>query len=362
MSTREFDVLVIGEGLAGAMASAAAAIEGAHVALVSKGPGSFMLADDCFDLDAVDSRRLESDDGFRQELQFFLKIAAEAGCEYRGWLGEKVRVPTILGTFRDVTLAPLYFGKHDLLRLKEVVVVGFSSIPDFDANFIAERLSSKARSEHSDTVFRAHQLQISSDELQVSLSNGPPRLELQFAAQFDRKSQFREAVIRALSSAVSNADLMIVPGVLGINTTTDELAELGRQVGCAICEVATLPPSVLGIRLFRRFEHYLAKSGVERFTGFAVSELWSEGERYRGVVLDTPGRKQRLQSSAIVIATGAFSHLFEANTSEAMPPNVFVCGGALRASDPRSENAVAIITGYRAGMCAAIVGVQYAGR
>jgi glycerol-3-phosphate dehydrogenase subunit B len=362
MGTREFDVLVIGEGLAGTMASAAAATEGAHVALVSKGPGSFVLADDCFDFDAVDFRAVESDDGFRRELQFFLKIAAAAGCEYHGWPNEKIRVPTILGTFRDVTLAPLYFDKYDPLQLKEVVVVGLSSIHDWDANFIAERLSSKARQEHSDTMFRAHQLQISSDQLQVSLPNGPPRLEIQFAAQFDRNPRFREAVIRALASAVSNADLMIVPGVLGINTTTDELAELGRQVGCPICEVATLPPSVLGIRLLRRFEHYLAKIGVERFTGFAVSELWSEGERYRGVVLDTPGRKQRVEARALVVATGAFSHLFEANTAGAMPKNVFICGGALRASDPRSENAVAIITGCRAGTRAANVGVQYAGR
>jgi glycine/D-amino acid oxidase-like deaminating enzyme len=109
-------------------------------------------------------------------------------------------------------------------------------------------------------------------------------------------------------------------------------------------------------------EYYLAKRGVEPFAGFAVSELWLEDEHCRGVLLDTPGRRQRLEAAALVLATGAFSHLLESCPGGLAPRNVLICGGALKISDPRTENAVAIITGIRAGRSAANVGVQYAGR
>ena len=355
MLSSELDVLVVGEGLAGVMASAAATNQGARVALVTKGPGSFMLADDCIDFAAVDSRRLGSEQGFQREVQFFLDTAAAAGCEYRGCLGESISVPTILGTFRQVTLAPSYFGGFDPRRLKKVVVIGFPSIIDFDAEFVSERLASKARSDGRPTSYCSRQLQISALVT-------PPRLEIQFAAQFDRNPRFREAVVTALASAAKNADLLIVPGVLGLNTTTDELTALWNQVGCPICEIATLPPSVLGIRLLRRWEQHLSRIGVERFAGFAVSKLWLENEQYRGVVLDTPGRPQRLEAKALVLATGAFSHLVETRTDGPVPANVLVCGGALNISDPRNENAVALITGVRAGIRAANVGAQTCGK
>lgn len=355
MLNSELDVVVVGEGLAGVMASAAAASQGARVALVTKGPGSFMLADDCIDFTPIDRGRFGSEDGFRQEVQFFLDTAAAAGCEYQGRLNETIRVPTILGTFRQVTLAPSYFGGFDPRRLKEVVVIGFPSILDFDARFVAERLAARARSEGSATNYTACQLQ-------VPPMVKPPRLEIQFAAQFDRNPRFREAVVIALASAAKNADLLVVPGVLGLNTTTEELTELWRRVGCPVCEVTTLPPSVLGIRLLRRFERHLSRIGVEPFTGFAVSKLWLEGERHRGVVLATPGRPQRLEAKAIVLATGAFSHLVETRTGVPVADNVFACGGALHISDPRNENAVALITGVRAGIRAANLGAEKCGK
>ena len=355
MLSSEFDVLVVGEGLAGLMASAAAASQGARVALVTKGPGSFMLADDCIDFAAVDRSRLGSDDGFKREVQFFLNTAAAAGCEYRGRLGESIRVPTILGTFRQVTLAPLYFGEFDPSGSKNVVVIGFPSILDFDANFVAERLASNARSAGTTTNYTARQLEL-------SRVRKPPRLEIQFAAQFDRDPRFRETVVTALASAGKSADLLIVPGVLGLNTTTDELTTLWHRIGCPICEIATLPPSVLGIRLLRRWEQYLSRIGVERFAGFAVSKLWLENENYRGVVLDSPGRPQRLEAKALVLATGAFSHLVETRAGGLVPGNLLVCGGALNLSDPRNENAVALVTGIRAGIHAANVGAQTCGK
>jgi flavin-dependent dehydrogenase len=119
---------------------------------------------------------------------------------------------------------------------------------------------------------------------------------------------------------------------------------------------------VLGVRLLRLLETYLRKLGVELFTGFAVKKLWVEGAKYRGVVLNSPGRPQRLEARTIVLATGRFSHLIDASGDRLVPGNVFVCGGALNLSDPRTENAVAVVTGFRAGMRAAKLGAQPCGK
>lgn len=352
VATKEFDVLVLGEGLAGAVAAAAAASEGCRVGLVAKGPGTFVFADGCIDFEKLDPR-LKPEEGFAREIEFFVVTAATAGCEYRGRVGERIAVPTLLGTVRHATFVPLYFGEFDPRRLTNVNVVGFPSFFDFDARFIAERLTSKARGEGRQTNYSARQLQI-------SWQGEAPHLEIEFAAQFDRNPRFRDAVVTALASVATNADLLIIPGILGVNTTTEELRDIWGHVGCRICEVASLPPSVLGMRLLKRLEDFLTRTGVELLTGFALSELCMEGEHCRGVLLDTPGRPRRLGADAIVLATGAFSHLLD--TRGLMESNVFVCGGALQLSDPRTENAVAIVTAFRAGKRAAKLGVQHAGR
>ncbi len=377
MANNEFDVVVVGEGLAGATAAAAAVSEGARVALASKGPGSFVLADGCVELgtnNVANAAWLGTEADRGNAVNFFVASAGGAGCEYRGGFGERIAIPTILGTFRQVSLAPLYFGSRDLWTMGKVVVAGFEGSLDLDAKFLAERYTSRAKKNGKSTKFTARTLNLGQRRVQ-------PSHELEFATHFDRDPQFRESVVMALATAAESADCLILPGVLGLNTSTDELREIVRQVGCAICEIATLPPSILGIRLLRRMERYLGGLGVELMTGFSVSKLLLEGDRCQGVELETPGRERRIEAQAVVVATGGFSHLLQPKAApretnpmpaneellacaggQVIAQNLFACGGALRTSNVFSENAVAILTGVRAGRLAAAVGVHHAGR
>jgi glycerol-3-phosphate dehydrogenase subunit B len=374
VASKEFDVLVIGEGLAGATASAAAVSEGASVALVSKGPGSFVLADGCVELEPDDNAQsplLGREDERLAALRFFLATASSAGCEYWGGVGSAIYIPTVLGTLRRVALAPLYFGGRDIRTLKNAVVAGFEDSLDFNPKFIAERLALRARVSGERTNYTSRWLKLATRSIQ-------PAHELEFATHFDRQPRFREAVLTALQEAAESADLLIVPAVLGLNTSTAELRDLCQQIGCPICEIATLPPSVLGMRLLRRFERYLSSLKVQLLTGFAVSELLFEDGQCRGAVLDTPGRPQTIKAQSVVVATGGFSQLLDRASStqlsinddlqacgsdgKLLAANLYVCGGALRTSNIYSENAVAILTGYRAGRLAATTGVHHAGR
>lgn len=84
----------------------------------------------------------------------------------------------------------------------------------------------------------------------------------------------------------------------------------------------------------------------------------------------------------MIVASGKFSHLLEDDTaeehasdlaarvSEALQPvssdgvalakNIFECGGVLGKFESRHGNAIAIVSGYQAGMLACQRGVHYA--
>jgi glycerol-3-phosphate dehydrogenase subunit B len=371
MPIKECDVLVIGEGLAGAAAAAASASEGARTILVSKGPGSFALVDGCVDLqsgsDGQYERTIRGEDA-RRALSFFIATVAAAGCEYRGGLEEAICLPTILGTFRQVALAPLYSGGCDLRRLRHVVVAGFDGSLDFDANFIAQRLTVKTKQEGFETSYTAR-------SLKVAINPSEPAQEI--AARFDRDAQFRGAFIAALTKAAERAECLLIPSVLGLRTSTAELRGIIHQVGCPICEIATLPPSILGLRLFNRLDNYLASIGVELLTGFAVKKLLLSNGTCEGVELDAPARARQVAAHAVIVATGRFSHLLEDHLTQlpvnetlqvcddggrVLADNLFACGGALQTSKVFTQDAVALLTAVRAGKLASTLGAHHAER
>ena len=157
-----------------------------------------------------------------------------------------------------------------------------------------------------------------------------------------------------------------------------------KTIGCAICELPTMPPSVPGLRLLHRLEDHLIGLGVELCTGFAVQRLCLDGDRCIGVELDTPGRPRTIRAGSVVLASGRFSNLLEPCESSALRSretmqvdhefhplnskgevvanNLFACGSGLGSGEPRHGNAVAIITGYQAAMIASQTGVEYAAR
>jgi anaerobic glycerol-3-phosphate dehydrogenase len=183
---------------------------------------------------------------------------------------------------------------------------------------------------------------------------------------------------------VNDAELMILPGVLGINSNDNDFKHLEEEIGCAICELPTVPPSVPGLRLLQHFERHLVRIGVEVSAGFSVKDLCIEDDRCTGAYLDVPGKPRFIRADAVVLATGRFSHLLErqgshdnsprpprqvgdelhppTNAGDVVATNLFECGGALGNSEPHHGNAIAILTGYQAGMLACETEVNYAAR
>ena len=368
-----FDVLVIGEGLSGICAAASSLKQGAKVALVSKGPGAFMLGTGCVDLerltlakDAVPQFRSSE---IEAAVAAFMDLTSSAGCGYEGGMGERRLVPTSLGTFAEVSLAPSQLWKGDPRAYGKAVVVGIENVFPFDANFVAERLTTHSRNKGLSTLFHAASIALPNIHNQEWLTL------LEIAADFDRNAIFRQALIDALKPVAKDADLLLIPGVFGLETSDDELRQVESEIGCAICELPTIPPSVPGLRLVRRLEARLAAMGVEIVTGFGVRNLQIAAQLCIGARIETPGKPRTIAADCYILAAGQFSHLLSPAATpmqfnERLQPmnategvvaeNLFACGSVLGGAGARDKNAVDIITGYQAGILACQQGVHYA--
>ena len=110
MTAKPFDVLVIGEGLSGITAAAAAARQGARVMLATSGPGTFVLGTAAIDLDGLEAADLGlagyGAEELREAVEFFVELTDSAGCAYSGNTRERRWIPTVMGTFQEVSLAP----------------------------------------------------------------------------------------------------------------------------------------------------------------------------------------------------------------------------------------------------------------
>jgi glycerol-3-phosphate dehydrogenase subunit B len=381
MTANRYDLLVIGEGLAGITAAATANAHGQRVMLVSTGPGNFVLGTACLDLNGIDADSLGfagcAEHEIEEAIRFFVELTSSAGCAFEGGVGESRLVPTILGTFQLASLAPRLLWKGDPRSAGSVVIAGIDGMSGFDADFVAERLSFHSRRIGSDVSYRSVMVRLA-DRSEHALSS------VEVASRFDRDAIYRNALVAALRGAVQGAELVIVPGVLGMKSEDDDIGRMEKEIGCAICELPTMPPSVPGMRLLYRLERHLMKLGIELCTGFSVQKLCIEGDHCSGIILDTPGRPRHIQADSVIVAGGKFSHLLDGQPLDRQLParsvrvnqqlqplnnegvvvarNLFECGSALEKSKPLQANAIAILTGYRAGMLASTEGVLYARR
>jgi glycerol-3-phosphate dehydrogenase subunit B len=203
----------------------------------------------------------------------------------------------------------------------------------------------------------------------VTLPHNPSHAltAIEIASRIDRDDDYRRALSHAIRPFIRDAELLIVPGILGVKSNDTDIVCFEEDLGCAVCEMATLPPSVPGLRLLQRLERRLAQLGVEISVGFPVSKLCTEGKRCFAVELDTPGRPRQLRADIVILACGRFSGLLEPAMAEftgygSHLENVFACGSLLGGFEARHRNAISILTGHQAGMLASKQGVQYAGR
>jgi glycerol-3-phosphate dehydrogenase subunit B len=324
-------------------------------------------------------------------IRLMLDWFKEAGLAWEGALDRNFLLPTATGTPKPCCLAPASMTAGDLTRPQPVVFCGFTGYQDFAPEFAAANLTRQWGAADVSAV------------RVTAPGYGPDRLftSIDLARSFE-DAAFRDAVAGQLRERVSGDGVRIgVPGVLGLTTPNETFAAFQRAVGHPVFEIATVPPSVIALRLFDRLRKHLQEAGIEIVWAAPAHAAEVTDGRCRSIQLKAAGRELPVEAAAYILALedwvdGAFragvhtvrdpffhqpiawnkvptdrtaeslfaSQPFEqvgyaltdrlqpaGENGEPLARNVFCAGGAMAGYDPsgtKSRGGMAIATGYRA--------------
>lgn len=360
-------VLVIGGGLAGIIAAAVAINSGAKVILVSNGPGTLAMSGGSINIQGIDRKHPY----LEKAMGFFTDMMAEAGCEYKGEFRGRQLIPNVMGNFEEVSMAPASIWSGRPVNGTKVIVLGIRGLSSFSPNLIAELLRASAVRQNLQVEYTGKMI-----EVPWLQNRGFKTLDI---ANHLEEQQNRDELAEIIKPLVEDYSLLLMPAILGQKTGSTEFARFTKKVGCSVGEVNTVPPSVVGLRIYHWLLKYLQKVGVEINFGYPVRSLQLQAGRCTGAILDIPGRKRVIKADNFILATGRINKIDLAVNNEGegsewylkeevavnehmqllnqdklpVAENVYGAGSILEGFVCRNGNAQAILTGYQAGIIAA---------
>jgi glycerol-3-phosphate dehydrogenase subunit B len=313
-----YDVIVIGIGLAGLTASLRLAQAGQKVLVLAKGVGGTHLDGGAIDLLGYDNELvtnpIQAIDKFisskprhpysntrgtlQLALDWFKSEFERSGYPFIGDQESNLLLPSAIGVPRPTYLAPQTMVKGDLRKGGNTVVVGFSNLKDFFPSMCAENLSSQCKN-----------LGIRLDVRALSIK--PPHFQgadtspMDFTRAFERES-FRSQFAEILRPQIKANEVVGLPALLGLDAN-QVWSDLESRLGAGVFEIPLLPPSIPGMRIFDRMVGMLRSAGGRIQMGFPVVDAIVEGERIVSVSTASATQPQIWRARNYVLATGGIS-------------------------------------------------------
>ena len=313
----KFDVIIIGGGLSGLTAGIALAEAGKEVALVSAGQNSLHFGSGSFDLLGFDEQgkavsepiaaiaQLSEKHPYKK-VQDIQQLAQQAK-----QLLEKAKI----ATFGDTTsnhwritpvgaLMPTWLSVEGMVTVQEpnqmpwrkVALINIQNYLDLPTKFLAAGLRERGV-EVDVKAFTLPQLQ--------ELRQSPTEMRSTNIAKVIEQHNLIASMADEVNRLTSNDyDMVLLPAVLGIksNAQADQLLQL---IKTPANYVATLPPSVSGVRIATLLRKRFTELGGTFFTGDQVVEGVWEGETLKGVkTAKLDGTV--LEANHFILATGSF--------------------------------------------------------
>lgn len=322
MSARRVSVLVVGGGLAGAVAALAARAAGADVVLVRRAPGATALSGGAVgvapDLDALPTDPLA---GRRSPLESARRLAArrpehpyarlgvaaleEALAFAAAELSELLEPPDgrprflvhVSGAVAECALCQRTQAAGDLRRVRgAVAVVGLAGHLGWDARLMASGVARRLAAGGPEAL-----------AVEAAWPGGPGAAALR-PADLARELEAPGAA-EALGAAVREAlprrvAVAVLPPVLGLDPGARVAERVAAAAGLPVAEAVSDPPSVPGLRLDAAVLRRLAAAGVEVLHGEA--RPGARPGRPVAVVLHGGGEAE-VTAPALVLATGRFT-------------------------------------------------------
>ncbi len=302
---KPFDVIVVGSGLAGLMATATAVDCGQRVALLTYGSGSLPLASGAIDILGAQApdvaiKALPAHHPYKKiglkaldaATKFFCEVTAQADLPYVGRLSAQLPIVTAVGTLKYSCLVPESMDASKLINKKKVYVVELKGLKDFYAAMLVDNL----KKHFPDKIFNVA-------KLDLDFLGGRDITCMDAAQLITGNEQTLADGLKTLNA--TDEDAIIIPPILGLEGNTSR-TEVKAQLRAQIIETTCLPPSPPGIRLQRAFIKYLQKSGVRIFESSKVVRGVVEGKKATGVVVENAVREKVFPARKIILATGGF--------------------------------------------------------
>ena len=311
-----WDVVVVGNGLAGSAAALFAASQGLSVAVVGKG-SQLPLSSGLFDLagmvpgeksyrndswEAIDAL-IHSEPGhpygkvgakaIDEAFALFLELLAREGLNYRTF-PTKGRVVTSVGTVKESYAFPVSMaaGVSAFEGKKKTLIVGLQGLKGFQASQVAES------AKHFWPGLSA--VEVAPEGLGRSGDLYPEAL----ARELNLPSS-RELLIEAIRPHLDGHEAVGLPPILGMEKSDEVLAHLESALGVPCFEIPGMPPTAAGVRLREALDRAFSRHGVATFIGGQVTAARQVDAGF-SVTASLRGEEVILDARHMILATGRF--------------------------------------------------------
>ncbi|WFF96242.1 glycerol-3-phosphate dehydrogenase subunit GlpB [Aeromonas caviae] len=323
----KFDSIVIGGGMAGLSAALRLAEAGQKTLLMASGQSALHFSSGSVDL-------LESEGDPRAALPAFM--AAHPDHPY-----SKVGMQNIEGSLADLQRhcaeegLPLMRQEHNHHRLTPIgtlkstwlspdtcacvtdapapdaiLLATLEGFRDFHPALAAANLATHARFAHSHILtgeIRLPQLaQFSRNSHEFRSADIARLFDKQGPGQQDLLADLAREISRMVQGCgVPGCRHIVLPACLSLGLVGPRLSELERRTGCTIKEVATMPPSLIGMRMQEALKRRFMALGGTFLTSERVLGARYDGDKVIGVHSQN-GDDQLFEADHFVLASGSF--------------------------------------------------------
>jgi glycerol-3-phosphate dehydrogenase subunit B len=314
MSVIEYDVIIIGAGVAGLTAGAYLAGRGFKAALVTTGEPTACLSTGGIDVCSRNDnplagiRELPEEHPFhlisekiiKESLDNFQTAMKEMNLPYTGCAGKNRSILSALGTAKTSCLVPSTMEATPQGTDESIHIITFKGLKDFYPGYIISR--------RKNTRFSVYDAGVSST--------------MSIASRFEEKKYF-ETFLLWLEKLKSQKDRIAFPAVLGLESAAEIVNAIASLTGKPVFEIPTIPPSMPGRRLFNALKKYFRSKGGEIYWSWPVTGIEKTGRLIEAVATHSAGRPNSINARAFILATGSFVGGGLTATRKGIVENVF---------------------------------------
>jgi len=230
----------------------------------------------------------------RAAIDEFLAFLAESGLPYRRHTGRNVDIPTALGTLKTTYAVPVTMWKSAAAIETNLpgLLIDIAGLKGYSARQIAENL-------------RPRWPDLRTAGIRFPDSGATGDVFAERLARSLEMAENRRALARLVLPHLRKEKIVGFPAILGVSRSEEVMEDLEHRLGAAAFEIATMPPSVPGLRLRETFSHGMQSRGVLLLAEQRVFRAHCEGNGFE-LGFGRENVEASIHARGVLLATGRF--------------------------------------------------------